>query len=316
MICYFSYSRSLGFGVGTGIRNKCIAPLGMAYDCHVHLYEEYQAHELAWNRPSMHLWKAHNIDSYPGTDSVVFVEVDRKHDLQKERWEGCIEEYEYACKIERVGAVIAWAPMPLGREIMQKYIEQLPPKVKGIRYLLQDKPQGTALQPKFLESLQLLAERGYIFEFGVDTNGAGPWQIRECIEALDILESKGAKGRYVVDHMGRTPYRKMDLMPEWTGLMRQLGTHSNVWCKLSGNLTELPEDILADFDAIVKTITEPIGTVIEAFSGRCMFGSDWPVCTFSGSYDLWYRVLKRALQELGHDTDAIWHGNAEQVYGI
>ncbi|KAL0477177.1 L-rhamnono-1,4-lactonase [Acrasis kona] len=285
-------------------------------DSHVHIFDQDHCDKLAWNKPGGLLYKSHTIDEYPGERDIVFVEVDRRNDLSHQVHQNCIDEANYASSIDRVKAVIAWAPMPLGRAELLKYIKEMPSKVVGFRYLLQDKPKGTVLQPKFIESLTLLSELDLVFEFGIDTNGSGLWQLEECLQVLKILDQNGLKGRYIVDHMAKPPLRKQELLPEWASLMKSIAEHKNVYCKLSGCLTELPLDILSDNNKIVSLIEQPIKQVLEAFADRCLFGSDWPVCNFAGSYEQWKTVLTTVLSGTAVDQDLIWFKNAQSIYKI
>jgi len=59
------------------------------------------------------------------------------------------------------------------------------PKVKGFRYLLQDKPHGTMLEQDFIDSLKLLGRRGFVFEVGVDQHRRGKKQLDEVVEMVD-----------------------------------------------------------------------------------------------------------------------------------
>lgn len=286
-------------------------------DAHVHLFEKEDLYKLAWALPGSSLWSEHNFVQYPTSNDVIYVEVDRKHDINLKQWQFCLEEMQYASSMDRVKAVTAWAPLPAGSDTVRSYLRDLPPKVRAFRYLLQDKPQGTLLQFDFLSSLEVLAEGGYVFEFGIDANGGGTWQLRETLATLELL--KGLGGIYVIDHMGKPPFRNMDRFSAWASLMKKIAAHQNVYCKLSGLLTELPADILADEDAIVKMVKEAVSLVLESFQGRVLFGSDWPVCTLAGSYELWQRVVVTLLNELRIDDQTqagIWCGNARKVYSI
>lgn len=89
--------------------------------------------------------------------------------------------------------IVPWAPMPSGSEAMEKYIEKVKEaagdawgKVKGFRYLLQDKPHGTMVEKDFIESLKLLGRKGLVFEVGVDHNRRGKKQLDELLAMIDM----------------------------------------------------------------------------------------------------------------------------------
>ena len=76
---------------------------------------------------------------------------------------------------------------------MEKYLAQAEEeagpetwkKVKGFRYLLQDKPNGAGLEEGFIEGLKVLGRRGFVFDVGVDQHRRGKVQLEELVEMMD-----------------------------------------------------------------------------------------------------------------------------------
>jgi L-rhamnono-1,4-lactonase len=58
-------------------------------------------------------------------------------------------------------------------------------KIKGFRYLVQDKPKGTMLTPGFVDGLKWLGRKGFVFDLGVDQHGGGKWQLEEAVEMIE-----------------------------------------------------------------------------------------------------------------------------------
>jgi predicted TIM-barrel fold metal-dependent hydrolase len=58
--------------------------------------------------------------------------------------------------------------------------------------------------------------------------------------------------------------------------------------------------------------------VIECFGwDRVMFGSDWPVCTLSASYNQWIETLTSLTQSAGAANQRkLFHDNAVRVYRL
>jgi L-rhamnono-1,4-lactonase len=92
--------------------------------------------------------------------------------------------------------IIPWAPVPGGPEALRSYMAkvkertrtaQIWNKVRGVRYLVQDKPAGVMLQPHFVEGLRWLGQQGLIFDLGVDARQGGLHQLREAVEMMDRL---------------------------------------------------------------------------------------------------------------------------------
>jgi L-rhamnono-1,4-lactonase len=101
-------------------------------------------------------------------------------------------------------AIVPWAPVPSGAAVLERYVKEVEKhagdsfgKIKGFRYLVQDKPKGTMLQDGFIEGLKWLGRKGYVFDLGVDQHSGGKWQqllttARSSLQARSIgLQSYG-----------------------------------------------------------------------------------------------------------------------------
>ena len=126
-----------------------------------------------------------------------------------------------------------------------------------------------------------------------------------------VAENPGMK--FVVDHIAKPRIADQELEP-WTRLMRELAAYPNVWCKVSGMVTE------ADMSAWREDDFRPyVERVLEFFGeDRVLFGSDWPVCLLAaGSYQAVHRLTKNLLSGLSPAARAKAFGdNAQFVYGV
>lgn len=189
-------------------------------DSHIHLFPQSELETLAWCSPSNPLAKQHSLEEYeaatgapPSFEGFIFLETDRKHDLQLgaedgSGWEMPLVEVEWLKRIAlgtpREGeghtedhkklclAIIPWAPLPSGADILERYVKEVEKhaeesfsKIRGFRYLLQDKPKGTMLQNDFIEGLKWLGKKGYVFDVGVDAHRGGRWQLEEAVEMIE-----------------------------------------------------------------------------------------------------------------------------------
>lgn len=121
-------------------------------------------------------------------------------------------------------------------------------------------------------------------------------------------------GRFVIDHIAKPPIASGELEP-WARLMSAFSAMPNVACKLSGLVTE------ADLAAWQPDDLKPyVATVLEIFGpGRCLFGSDWPVCLQAASYDRVIGTLRAILAGLGVDDTGmarIFGGTATEWYRL
>jgi L-fuconolactonase len=118
--------------------------------------------------------------------------------------------------------------------------------------------------------------------------------------------------RFVLDHVGKPPLRDGDLGP-WVAGLRGLAAHPNVWCKLSGLVTE------ADWASWrVEEFAPPVAIALAAFGpGRLLFGSDWPVCLLAAAYDDVVRSARTLTARLSSSEQAaIFGGTAREVYRL
>jgi L-fuconolactonase len=117
---------------------------------------------------------------------------------------------------------------------------------------------------------------------------------------------------FVVDHVAKPRIRDGIVSP-WRERIRELARRPNVFCKLSGMVTE------ADPRAWTRASLEPYAeAVLEAFGpARVMFGSDWPVCLASCGYSEWLATIRELCGGLSA-TECEWvlGGTARLAYGL
>ena len=99
----------------------------------------------------------------------------------------------------------------------------------------------------------------------------------------------------------------------WRAGIVALAENENVWCKLSGVVTE------ADHAAwTIDDFRVHIDVVLEAFGpSRLLWGSDWPVVTLAATHKRWRQATDELLGRLSPDErHAIRSGNAAEVYRL
>jgi L-fuconolactonase len=102
-------------------------------------------------------------------------------------------------------------------------------------------------------------------------------------------------------------------MDDWLPHFKAASRFPNIFCKLSGMITE------ADWQNWTTADLKPyVRTALECFGpNRCMFGSDWPVCQVAGSYQQAYVALDDTLGPIAEsERAAIWHGTAAHFYRL
>ena len=118
--------------------------------------------------------------------------------------------------------------------------------------------------------------------------------------------------KIVIDHMARPPIKK-GLMDGWFAGVKAAAAFPNLYCKLSGLITE------ADWRSWKPDDLRPyVEKVIELFGPeRLMSGSDWPFCLLAGSYERVYEALATTLDQLSEsEQKCVYSNTAKSFYGI
>jgi len=179
------------------------------------------------------------------------------------------------------------------------------PKLKGFRHILQGEadPQFM-LSPTFIRGVAALHKFDLTYDILVK-----PKQLPATAKFLNHFSEEQ---RFVVDHLAK-PYISSRKTDPWAAEMKVLAQHPNVYCKLSGMVTEAhwkhwkPED----FDFYINHLLDVFGPE------RLMFGSDWPVCTVAASYEAVLELLELHTSKLSlAEQVLIWHQNAERFYKL
>lgn len=156
------------------------------------------------------------------------------------------------------------------------------PLVSGVRRLLQDEPQGFALQDSFLEGVRLLSHHGLAMDVCVRQAQIG--------DAIALAESC-PDVTFVLDHLGK-PVISDDAFGPWSAQLSRLASLPNVLCKISGLASEAPAHLRT-----ATALRRWLDVALDEFGpGRCMFGSDWPVVASVSTYREWFDVVSLALE--------------------
>jgi L-fuconolactonase len=145
-------------------------------------------------------------------------------------------------------------------------------KMKGFRHVLQGEPQrDMMLKPAFMHSIGLLQQYGFTYDILIY-----PDQLAYIPSFVAAFPNQ----QFVIDHIAK-PNIKEAKIDQWKKDIRAVAKYENVYCKISGMVTEAnwKHWRKADFKPYLDVVVEAFGTE------RIMFGSDWPVCLVAGSYE-------------------------------
>ena len=174
---------------------------------------------------------------------------------------------------------------------------------KGIRHTVWDEKGEFMTAPDFQRSIGLLANLGLSYDIL-----AFDYQLASAVELVQAFPRQ----KFVLDHMGK-PRISGKPDKEWVQNIRKLGEFGNVWCKLSGLVTETKNFRwkATDFSPFLDVVAESFGTA------RLMFGSDWPVCLSAGKYSEVVGVVEEYFSSASKDDkEKIFGGNAAEFYNL
>ena len=180
------------------------------------------------------------------------------------------------------------------------------PYFKSFRPMLQDLDEPDwILKPRVLKNLARVAETGCAFEFLTK-----PPQLPHAVEA--IKRTPGLKA--VINHISK-PDIAAGTMESWAEHIAELRDFPDIYCKLSGMVTE------ADHANWTPEDLRPyVAHVLDVFGlERVMFGSDWPVALLAAqSYGDVLNALRTVVGPLlgvdGHRK--VFHDNGVRFYGL
>ena len=135
-----------------------------------------------------------------------------------------------------------------------------------------------------------------------------------------LAASKFPNLRMIVDHISK-PYISKGTtlgLSGWKEDMARAAEHRNVFCKLSGMVTEVDPDNYAESWG-PETFRPYVEHCLEVFGAeRCMFGSDWPVCKLAGAeHGDVVKLLQEILEPRGdEEKEMIWRKNAIKFYNL
>ena len=260
----------------------------MRIDAHQHFWI-YDPGEYAW------------IDDSMGSLRHDFLPLDLKPELQGSGFDGAVavqarqtlEEtrwlLELAASAPFIQGVVGWVDLrsPQVRSQLEAFARN--PKLVGIRHIVQSEPDDRfLLQPNFLRGIAVLGEFDLAYDILIY-----PKHLPVAAEFVRRFPGQ----RFVLDHLAKPPIKSGEV-GSWAHGLRDLASSSNVFCKLSGLVTE------ADWDQWKPEDFAPyLDTAFQCFGPeRLMMGSDWPVCTAAASYAQAVDIVKNYLSQYGEEV--------------
>ena len=275
----------------------------MRIDAHHHVWS-YSAAEYPWIGKGMerlahdHLPK--DLALLAAAEGIAgTVAVQARQSLEESRW-----LLELADANPLIRGVVGWVDLRSTHVVDQLREFAKRPKFVGVRHVVQDEPD-----PRFLLGESFLHGIGKLATFGLTYDLLlYPHQLPAAVE----LVGRFPEQPFVLDHLAKPRIKAGELDP-WRQDLKALASHGNVFCKLSGLVTE------ADWQGWKRADFTPyLEVALEAFSPeRLMFGSDWPVCTLAAEYADVVGIVTDFLASLAEaERESILGGNAIRFYSL
>jgi len=212
---------------------------------------------------------------------------------------------ELAARTPFIAGVVGWLDFedPAFEDKLMRLMAR--PKFVGLRPMLQDLADDAYIvRPTVLANLRLLVAHDLAFDFLTFPRHLP--QVRRVLAEVPGL-------RAVIDHVSKPPIASGELAG-WAAQMAAVAEFPNVFCKLSGMVTEAKPDAWrpADLAPVVRHVLAAFGPE------RVMFGSDWPVCLLAASYAEVMNALRGIVGPLLDEatTARVFGGNAIAFYKL
>lgn len=236
--------------------------------------------------------------------------------LKQNNFDGCVTiqsdqsesknlfQLSNAEKYDFIKGIVGWVDLQAD-DVKERltYYKQFE-KIKGFRHILQGEPQrDLMLQPQFLRGIKALLEFNYTYDILIYPDQFG---------FTKQFVAQFPEQKFVIDHLAK-PYIKDKKIGSWKKDIQQVAQYKNVYCKISGYITEADlknwkkEDFIPYFDIVV-----------DAFGiDRIMFGSDWPVCLAGSEYNEVVNVTKDYFSSYTkNERDKFFGNNAIKFYNL
>jgi L-fuconolactonase len=272
-------------------------------DAHVHFWR-YDRAQYDWIDDSMAALQRDFLPAHvkpemdrAGIDACIAVQA--RQSIQETRW-----LLELAEAHPFVVGVVGWVDLQaddVGAQIEQfgRYT-----RLVGLRHIVQSEPDDRfLLKPAFRRGISLVGELDLAYDILIY-----PKHLAVAAEFVNDFSGQ----RFVIDHLAK-PGIRTSKMRDWEQGLRRLAECPQVFCKLSGLVTE------ADWRHWTPAQLRPyLDVAFDCFGPeRLIAGSDWPVCTVAAEYVRTMAIVEDYLAgRPENERDAVLGGNAQRFWRL
>jgi L-fuconolactonase len=177
------------------------------------------------------------------------------------------------------------------------------PNLRGFRHIAEGEADGFLTRNDVVRGIGLLGNHGFTYDILV--------RHHRLHDAIGLSEKLPAQP-FMLDHCAK-PALRTNQTENWATALKELAQNPNIYCKLSGLLTESHWHNCDE-----KSIYNCLDVVFDAFSTqRVAFGSDWPVMLLAGNYSQWLKMVQNYIAGFTpQEQENILHKNAERFYNL
>lgn len=279
--------------------------MGQIIDAHQHFWQRSLPFDFSWQDPDALAPIRRDFlpeDLQPllhkvGVDRTIVVQT--QHKLAENRW-----ALELAKKHDFIAGVVGWVDLASDACEQQLLEFAEDPRFVGVRHVTQDEPDDDFIvRPQILRGLRMLEKHQVPFDL--------LFYVKHLKHAATLARELPDLPM-VIDHLAKPRIRDA-AVGDWIDNFRAAARFPNLYCKLSGMITE------ADWRSWKPADLKPyVEAAVEAFGPkRCMFGSDWPVCTLAGSYEQAYSALVEVLGPISaYEREWLFGRTAAEFYQL
>ena len=268
-----------------------------------------------------HFWKYHSVkDAWISDDMKViqrdFLPVDLLPLLEENGIDGCVaiqadqseEEtfflLELAQNNDFIKGVVGWVDLRGDNLESRLHHFSKYPKLKGFRHIVQaEANENFLLQEDFCNGIAQLEKYNFTYDILIFP--------KHLDVAFDFVK-KFPNQKFVIDHLAKPDFKQADFS-EWERGIRKIASCPDVYCKVSGLVTE------ADWKHWkTRDFTYCLDVVTEAFGiNRLLFGSDWPVSLLAATYKESFSIVEHYFSRFSkEEQNKFWGINAIEFYNL
>lgn len=275
----------------------------MIIDSHHHLWK-YNAADYGWMDDTMAILKQDYLPAdlekqLSGSNVTDTVVVQARQTLEETRW-----LLKLAKENSFIRGVVGW--VDLRSDSLTDELNEFSDETKlvGVRHVIHDEADDDfMLRPAFIRGIEKLLKYKLTYDLLLF-----PKHLKKAVELVSIFPEQ----KFVLDHISK-PFIKSGILGLWQDDIAALAAQPNVWCKISGMVTEA--DIknwkYEDFIPYLDIVVEAFGT------DRIMLGSDWPVCLQAGEYKAVMEIGQKYFEKFNsNEKKKIFADNCVQFYNL